>query len=723
MSFIKRQPTGGHVSRVALATGLLTAPDGSPVQACSVYAAAPADGRHRFPVSDVLNEGGPIRYIDASFANGLLMTPDGRPIYPIVAVDALGVDSTLGGGGGGGGGLTPYLGQVATRSAQPTAVLAQTKLMSRVAMYATEALSSFQLKFGNWYTLASGESTSTIGSAVTYTASIEYPAGTFTQIKWAGSASVVAAIGSDTGLCDAITTAIPKDAKFFVRVYATTTAAGIPHSNQAPWNAGGDASVVDGTATDLTMSGTVTGANIQGIFPLCVVQTTTRPSFMFLGDSRSASSGTQDANGNAGQFGYGIGSSYGYISGSMSGTGAFAMIGAGGTRRNALAQYVTHVINGMGVNDIFVSGRTLPIIQSLFNTMAYQMPGKRHILATISPDTTSTDSWATTANQTTLAAESVRVAFNTWAKTLPDPYFACLDIASVTESVSAPGKWNPGYTNDGLHQNPTAAAAIQAAGVVNHAALAGSAGLLRFSPFQFGAIEWYDAADYFHNSGNLAAVDGSTGLYVGSTTFSTTSFNGGPGYGLTTAGQYFYRQPGQAIGRNTNALTLAILWTPSANPASNMGIAGYTNGLVNTAQRAFIMVDTSGRPGLAIRRLDADAVVTAYSTTAMTIGNPYLLVLQCDIAAGVAYLYVNGVLACQANYASTGSTENTASIGAYIGFLGAQAARGTIGEYIGLHNAADATRQKIEGDMAWRRGAPATFLPANHPYYSTRPAP
>jgi hypothetical protein len=626
--------------------------------------------------------------------------------------------------GGGAASLSPYLGQVATRSAQPSTTLAQTKMMSRVAMYATEALSSYQLMFGAWHTSAGGEGTVSIGSAVTYTASIEYPAGTFTQIKWAGSASVVAAVGGDTGLCDAITAAIPQGAKFFVRVYATTTVAGIPCSNQSPWNSGGDAAVIDGTATDLTMSGTVTGANVQGIFPLCVVQTTTRPTFMFVGDSRTASGGSpgQDAFGNGGQFAYGIGTSYGYINVAMSAAQATSMIGNLATRRNALSQYVSHVINGLGINDVNAA-RTLAALQSLFQVMAYQMPGKRHVIATISPSTTSTDSWATLANQTVNANDAVRVGFNTWAKTLPDPYFACVDIASVTESGST-GKWVPGYTNDGLHQNPTGSAAINSAGVVGHATLAASAGLLRFSPLQFSGAEWYNVADYYHNNGKLAADGVPTG-WTGAATFGATSFNGGPGQTLTAVGDYWYRQPGGLVGRNTSGIMFALLWQPSANPAANTAISGYVNGINNNSPRAMIMVDTTGHPGLAIRRLDADSAVTAYSATAMTIGNPYLLALQCDVANGVAYLYVNGVLACQANYASTGSTSDVASIGAYIAFLnGTHSASGTFGEFVGFNTTVtDSIRQKLEGDMAWRRGAPTTLLPSNHPYYSTRPTP
>jgi lysophospholipase L1-like esterase len=621
--------------------------------------------------------------------------------------------------------LSPYLGQVATRSAQPSTTLAQTKMMSRVAMFATEDLSSYQLKFGAWQTTGGGEVTTGIGSAVTYTASIEYPAGTFTQIKWGGSASVVAPLGGDTGLCDAITTAVPKGAKFFVRVYATTTAAGIPVCNQSPWNSGGDAAVIDGTATDLTMSGTVTGANVQGIFPLCVVQMTTQPTFLFLGDSRTASGGSpgQDANGNGGQFAYGLGTSYGYINAAQSSALASQSLGPGSTRRNALAQYVSHVFNGFGINDIITGGRTLAQLQSLMLILAYQIPGKRHIIATTSPNTTGT--YADLAGQTVNANDAIRIAFNNWARSLPDPYFACVDIASATESTTAPGKWNPGMTNDGLHQNPTGSAAIVSAGVLNAPALASNPGLLRFSPYEFTPSDWYDAQDNYHATISPGrSVDGVT-IWSGTGPYGATSFNGGPGFAFTTVGAYWYRQTLLTVSRNAPGLMLGILWTPSQNPAANAGLCGFCTGVNNSSARAMIMQDSSGRPGLAIRRLDADAVVTVFGSTALTVGSPYLLVAQFDVAAGVAYLYVNGVLACSGDYASGGATSDVASFEGHIGFLGGKGAYGTAGEFVAFNtaSASDAVRQKLEGDMAWRRGAAATFLPAGHPYLSVRPGP
>ena len=71
-----------------------------------------------------------------------------------------------------------------------------------------------------------------------------------------------------------------------------------------------------------------------------------------------------------------------------------------------------------GTNDIFGSSRTLAQIQAdnLAIGQALALRGSRVLVSTLTPRTTSTDSWTTTTNQTRLSAESVRTSYNSWLR-------------------------------------------------------------------------------------------------------------------------------------------------------------------------------------------------------------------------------------------------------------------------------------------------------------------
>lgn len=79
---------------------------------------------------------------------------------------------------------------------------------------------------------------------------------------------------------------------------------------------------------------------------------------------------------------------------------------------------------------------------------------------TLPPNTTSTDSWATTANQTVRNFEDVRTGFNAWLRSgapitgrgvAGDPGHPLKGVLDVAPAVEDAGKWRPGFTNDGVH--------------------------------------------------------------------------------------------------------------------------------------------------------------------------------------------------------------------------------------------------------------------------------
>lgn len=156
-------------------------------------------------------------------------------------------------------------------------------------------------------------------------------------------------------------------------------------------------------------------------------------------------------------------------------------------RRLPLIDCATHAICNLGVNDVKAGTAAATIEANLVKV--WRAVAARGILVrqtTITPVTTSTDVWATTANQTVTANEAIRVALNTWlragapldAGTLAvvsagtsgaliagqpgHPLRAVVELADTVETARNSGIWQAGYTGDGTHPNATAATALAA---------------------------------------------------------------------------------------------------------------------------------------------------------------------------------------------------------------------------------------------------------------------
>jgi lysophospholipase L1-like esterase len=78
---------------------------------------------------------------------------------------------------------------------------------------------------------------------------------------------------------------------------------------------------------------------------------------------------------------------------------------------------------------------------------------------TIPPRTTSTDSWATTTNQTPVSgygSGAVRTQVNDWIRTTPAPLAGYIELADQVESARNSGLWKVtggAWTYDGIHPN------------------------------------------------------------------------------------------------------------------------------------------------------------------------------------------------------------------------------------------------------------------------------
>lgn len=368
-------------------------------------------------------------------------------------------------------GVTAYEGLVASRARPLTSSLDATNLwaMVRSAHVAGENLSAIRVLFQN------RSITTTISGAATIKASIEYPAGTFTQILFAGSATgTVPGSGSSSFsylAADYATVSIPAGATFWVRSLYNNAGGLFYNSWQNTFL--GEAAILSPTSlTDQTMSGTITNSNAISLPPIAILGVTINPSAVIFGDSITFGQGdTEDSSASA----TGFDAKVGVVARSM---GAVPFVNTGlsggtittnGPQNPFLISKASHVICEYGTNDFFISSQTsAQVIAAIQAVAKYRRPRQKLWQTTTTPQTTG--SWSTLPAQTTKAGESNRVTFNTALRAGGisgiDGY---ADVASALESSLNSGLWtvvpSPPYTGDGVHPFTVGYAKVQAATV------------------------------------------------------------------------------------------------------------------------------------------------------------------------------------------------------------------------------------------------------------------
>ena len=380
--------------------------------------------------------------------------------------------------------LAPYTGLVATNCKNCSSGDAVNNFwMGRSLHTATDNIASLQLVYANWI-LTHSPSVEDLGggTTATYTASIEYPVGVFTQVKFGGSTSGTAASGAKL-TSDATAVVIPQGAQFFVRTYRVHAAG----SFLAPVNgfgttfgqAAGDACTFGTTnaVTDQTMGGTVvhTGgaSGFDMLTPTAIIGTTNRPTYFVIGDSRVDGGGTlisgqQTAtNPCVGEIGPSFyNANVGFIISAI-GMDMLSNWSSGlYTLSPGLAMYCSDVVSNHSINDFTTGSSAATLIanhQTLRASSAFA--GKRYWTCTVAPDTASTDDWRTLANQTIFAQDPARVAYNTAVRAGLPGMYGYFDIAAKVESSLNSGKWKVNgdghyMTADGVHESTRATALI-----------------------------------------------------------------------------------------------------------------------------------------------------------------------------------------------------------------------------------------------------------------------
>lgn len=363
------------------------------------------------------------------------------------------------------------LGQVASHSFMSTlSAPASKQMMSRTRHVVLQDVAWLQLVFPNWIS-----DELTIGGAATITAAVEYPVGTFTQVKFSGVASGTIPDMSYI-VSDPVSVVIPSGAVFFVRSYYTNAAGICYNSHGCNVSAGETCTFAASGVVDQTMGGTITNTSGNvGYGPLAILSITNKPSFFLIGDSRGfgvndSFTGTSDG---IGELARSFGDSYAYINGCISGANASTMVSQGATGNKAkLAQFCTHVVFQDGINDL-VNNRGAAQLEADVQTIRAFVSRKKFYACTVAPKSASTDAWATTVNQTVDATTNApRIAYNAWVRANTGGFDGFVEIADQVESARDSGLWKaPSYTTDGLHESQTACVAIQSSNAFNPAAL------------------------------------------------------------------------------------------------------------------------------------------------------------------------------------------------------------------------------------------------------------
>jgi len=358
-------------------------------------------------------------------------------------------------------GANLYLAQVACRTRIADLLSAgTTQAMHRRTEFARDAITSLQLVYGNFYTSSSSEVAPS--GARTIAASIEYPAGTVTQVLFSGSASVSIASGTAQQVSDALIISIPKGAQYWIHTYQSSASGVLTFTSSLSSAALGDAALLgasDGTASTAWMATANYGGGSFG--PYAVIAQTNLPAIAVAGDSRCCNAtGTASVTNYGGSISPSVGPFLPVLDLSRGSQSAANWVSGGADKRLTYLAYVSHVVIELGINDVIALDEAPAILASRqsIRTMALAVnPSLKFFETTLEPISTSTDSWATLTNQTTHGRNNRRVTFNEQVRAGNVGFEGYFELADRLESSRNSGKWKTpsmveaAITTDGTH--------------------------------------------------------------------------------------------------------------------------------------------------------------------------------------------------------------------------------------------------------------------------------
>lgn len=318
------------------------------------------------------------------------------------------------------------------------------------------ACTDIQFVYGNFYSSINSPFDIDGPNDITVKASIEYN-GSIYPLTFGGADSCTITPGA-IEYSDPIDLNFPNNTFFHSRNYVTVATGG-------KWPIGVFTITADDegvTAGDKTVSGTMYPNTNGALTPLAIIGKvkSDKPSLFLLGDSIMWGAG--DSPKFLSYVVRGLDNRVPFTNYGLSSDTAVNFLGPRKYKFLASKHY-THAICNLPVNDISANATLDQLKDRLINIWGkLELRGMKVFQTTITPRTTSTDSWATTENQKIFnaAQNSIRIALNDWIRTCPASLSGFFEAADTAETARGSGIWKAGYTSDGLHPNTTGHTAI-----------------------------------------------------------------------------------------------------------------------------------------------------------------------------------------------------------------------------------------------------------------------
>lgn len=364
-----------------------------------------------------------------------------------------------------------HLGQVATRSSTSItqfSVGSNKYLQTRSGHVFPAGATSFQVVLQGWFGNGNGDKGFGADTSV-LSVELEYPARNCTTVTFSGASKAAIPNGGEL-ISDPIRVNVaPGDTAWIYIALHNATALGWGGNDINP--AIGDAMNVSASPIAHVPCGPVTtniSANQGLLVPSAIVAQTTRPSICIIGDSIGYQRrDTTDRRGDAGYIARSIGSSFGYINQSISGSQTLQFTSTTAPRRIALAKsYCTHVLSQLGINNLEIGKQTAAQVQSGLETVYRAFSPLPIWQTTLLPASISEDGFRTTHYQRQRSYGSDRLQVNSWIRSKEFPGRGFFDPNTIAEPSPNSGLWCAGCTEDGLHPNHTGTMAIVSAKTV-----------------------------------------------------------------------------------------------------------------------------------------------------------------------------------------------------------------------------------------------------------------
>lgn len=370
---------------------------------------------------------------------------------------------------------------------------------AKLGHIATRTFYGAQLVFTNW--VSGAANTEQDGwNDIKVRAALEYPGNGVHPVTFNGNREVVISPGG-TAVSDPLGIDIAKGTTFWSRTYVEVGAGQFFPIGNIPTGSSGEGNNYGSpTGADLTTPGSASltgiGTNQYVFGPASIlgqVIDPDKPVIGILGDS--IFNGIGDSSAAFGGYAQrALAGNYSYQKTAFPGEGlSSGWAGNNGMNRRRrmglLASCgVTHIVTDYTVNALSTTTIQQDAVAAWVSMSRVALSGVW--ATTLTPQTTSTDAWATVANQTIQYPsdrEPRRLAFNNWlrdgapinASGVPQavgatgagivragqvghPLKGYFEAADIAETARNSGVWKAGYTSDGTHPNATGHAALAA---------------------------------------------------------------------------------------------------------------------------------------------------------------------------------------------------------------------------------------------------------------------